>query len=206
MPTALGELQIVENFVPLVYIVAGFNMDNLDNFCSIMMLLAYDGKISISNSNSHLLECFCDEERMKSGLLDIKSKRDGVFWEHIRMHKDEDEKHQRINGKNISLRQLVSYSYCLCNLIYEEYKEVSGKLVNSIQCRLSSEERDKVDNANNELTRLLTKYNGEMYLRWLFFTLKEQLMIKEEKFLITLVADNNDCMDVFVSFIVLFGI
>ena len=72
-----------------------------------MMLLAYDGKISVSNSNSHLLECFHDEERMKSGLLDIKSERGGVFWEHIHMHEDEDEKHQRINGKNISLRQLV---------------------------------------------------------------------------------------------------
>ena len=61
------------------------------------------------------------------------------------------------------------------------YKEVSGKLVNSIQCRLSPEEIDKVDNANDELTRLLMKYEGEMYLRPLFFTLKEKLMIKEKK-------------------------
>ena len=67
------------------------------------MLLAYDGKISISNSNGHLLECFHDEERMESGLLDVKFERDGVFWECICIHKDEDEKHQRINGKNISL-------------------------------------------------------------------------------------------------------
>ena len=73
MPTALGELQTVGNFALLIYIIVGFNMDNLDSFCSSMMLLAYDGKISISNSNSHLLECFRDEERMKSGLLDIKS-------------------------------------------------------------------------------------------------------------------------------------
>ena len=69
-------------------------MDNLDSFCSSMMLLAYDGKISISNSNSHLPEYFRDKERMKSGLLDIKSERDGVFSERIHMQKDEDEKHQ----------------------------------------------------------------------------------------------------------------
>ena len=65
MPTALGELQIVGNFALLVNIIVRFNTDNIDSFCSSMVLLAYDGKISFSNSNSHLLECFRDEERMK---------------------------------------------------------------------------------------------------------------------------------------------
>ena len=94
-------------------------------------------------------------------------------------------------------------SYCLCDLIYKEYKEVSGKLVNPIQCRLSPEEIDKVDNANDELTRLLTKYEGEMYLSQLFFTLKEELMIKEEK-ISNYIGSRQQCLYGCICFVSLF--
>ena len=96
-------------------------------------------------------------------------------------------------------------SWCLilivcATLFKKSIKRFLEKLVNLIQCRLSPEEIDKVDNANDELTRLLTKYESEMHLRQLFFTLKEQLMIKEEKIPITLVAENNVFKDVLVSY------
>ena len=94
----------MEIFVRLAYIIVEFNMSleeisrreelfpNLDKFCVMISLYAYDGKFHKSNSHAHLLECFSDMDRMGSGMMDPLSERNNVFWQQIRTkyHVDED--------------------------------------------------------------------------------------------------------------------
>ena len=115
----LGALQLVVNFALLAYIIVEFNMDK---FCERMLVFAFDGKESLLNSHYHFIDCFYDEERSKNRLLDVKSERNGVFWLCAHMKSDVGKDHQKLQGKKVTLQQLVHHSYTLCNLIYDEYK------------------------------------------------------------------------------------
>ena len=147
---------------------------DMDKFCERMLLFALDAKESLSNSHYHLMDCFYDEERSINGLLDVKSERNYVFWICTHTKSDVDEDHQKLQGKKVTLQQLVHHSYTLCNLIYDEYKRISEELVSLMVARLLPGDKDEVD-GDDELRhrQLLTRYEAELYLRWLYLTLEE---------------------------------
>ena len=128
----------MEIFVRLAYIIVEFNMSleeieqilrregikelfpNLDKFCAMISLYAYDEKSCKSNSHAHLLECFSDMARMDTDMMDPLSERNNVFWQqiHTKYHVDEDTFLEE--GKKVSLHYIIAFSHSLCNLIHDE--------------------------------------------------------------------------------------
>ena len=202
MAIVLGTLQLVVNFALLVYIIVEFNMDK---FCDRMLVFAFDGKESLSNSHYHLMDCFYDEERSKNRLLDVKSERNGVFWLHAHMKSDVDEDHQKLQGKKVTLQQLVHHSYTWCNLIYDEYKGISEELASLMVARLLPEDKAEVDGGDESRhQQLLTRYEAELYLRPLYLTLKEQFMVNDVTEISDYVGSRQQCLYGCISFLMLF--
>ena len=56
---------------------------NLERFCELISLYAFDGKSSKSNSHTHLLECFIDINRIDGSMMESSNERNNVFWQRI---------------------------------------------------------------------------------------------------------------------------
>ena len=190
------------NFAILVYIIVEFNRDK---FCKRMLVFAFDGQESLLNSHYHLMDCFYDEERSKIGLLDVKSKRNGVYWLCTRMKSDVDEDHQKLQGKKVTLQQLVHHSYTFCNLIYNEYKGTSEALASLMVARLLPEDKAEVDGSDESRCRqLVMRYEAKLYLRQLYLMLKEQFMVNDVTEISDYVGSRQKCLYGFVCFLMLF--
>ena len=177
----------------------------MDKVCERMLVFAFDGKERLLNSHYHLMDCFYDEERSKNGLLDVKSEQNGVFWLCARMKNDVDEDDQKLQGKKVTLQQLVHHSYTLCNLIYDEYKGISEELVSLMVARLLPEDKAEVDGGDESRRRqLLMRYEAELYLRWLYLTLKERFMVNDVTEISDYVGSRQQCLYGCVCFLMLF--
>ena len=185
----------MEIFVRLAYIIVKFNMNleevprrNLDKFCAMISLYTYDGKSRKSNSHAHLLECFSDMDRMDSGMMDHLSERNNVFWQRIRT----------------KYHDTIAVSYSLCNLTHDEYKKISKEMVQLILSRITPDDVDETDCGRDSMKRLwLTRYEGELYLRRLYSTLKEQNMVNDCN-ISDYIGSRQQCLYGCVCFMLLF--
>ena len=203
----------MEVFVRLAYIIVEFNMNleevlrrNWDKFCVMISLYAYDGKSHKSNSHTHLLECFSDMDRMDSGMMDPLSERNNMFWQLIRTKYHVDEDTFLEEGKKVSLHYIIAFSYSLCNLIHDKYKKISKEMVQLILSRITPDDMDETDcgGQTDSMKRLwLTRYEGELYLRRLYLTLKEQNMVNDCN-ISDYIGSRQQCLYGCVCFMLLF--
>ena len=141
------------------------------------------------------MDCFYDEERSKNGSFDIKSERNGVFWLRACMKSDVDEDHQKLQGKKVTLQQLVHHSYTLCNLIYYKYKGISEELASLMVARLLPEDKAEVDEGDeSRCQQLFMRYEAELYLRQLYLMSKEQCMVNDVTEISDYVGSRQQCL------------
>ena len=157
----------------------------MNDLCKGMLLIAFNAlNSSISDSNHHTLECFHDEEQMMESMLTAKVERDNVFWQPVRMSLNDIAKQQQHSGcdGSISLCQLelVNMSTQLCDLIYEDCANVSNELVNMMLVRLVISDNDEpvgAEKEDNHISKMMSQYEGELYLRRLYHAIHEQSMV-----------------------------
>ena len=181
---------------------------NLDKFCMMISLYTYDGKSHKSNSHAHLLECFSNMDRMDSGMRDPLSERNNMFWQRIctKYHVNEDTFLEE--GKKVSLHYIIAFSYSLCNLIHHEYNKISKEMVQLILSMITPNDMDETgcggQTTTDSMKRLwLTKYEGELYLRRLYSTLKEQNMVNDCN-ISNYIGSRQQCLYGCVCFMLLF--
>ena len=105
--------------------------------------------------------------------------------------------------QEISLKQLVGFSYELCSLVHEEYKSITDKVLDMITDRLVDEnELDEID-GDDELH--ITQYGAEMYLRRLYCKLKEQSMdVVDGKLFAPYIGSRQQCLYGCICFVMIF--
>ena len=82
------------------------------------------------------------------------------------------------DGGSISLCQLVNMSSKLCNLMYEDYANVSNELKNMMLVRLVvSDEPDGGAEDEDITSKIMSQYEGKLYLRRLYHAIHEQSMV-----------------------------
>ena len=125
-------------------------------------------------------DVFYDGERyLKKNKMNVMSERNGTFWLRARTNRDTDysaEDDQRYQyDRTESLKQLVNLSWTLCEIIHEDYEFIWDDLRELLNLRLARDELD--DGGGGLLEDVMSEYEGELYLRRLYITFKNQMMV-----------------------------
>ena len=83
-------------------------------------------------------------------------------------------------GENVTLSEMVGYSYTLCAIIYSSYKRLCQDIEEVIMNRIDDQEErvdDGYDCVDGHQTATMIIPDVEAYLRWLYLCLKSQGMV-----------------------------
>ena len=187
--------------------VKRIHWDNLDEFCSTLCEICYARKDSESLYNKVIqsIESLSDSTRESIVSLNYDKEKMNSFWSRERCSIwTKPTPHKEKLGKPIKIFEVIALAYAMYAFIQREYLQISHELQLLIMKRILPE--DKVDGSSESPEVLertfMTEFEGEMYLRRLYLTLKDQKLIKDT--ISTYVGSRQQCLYGCVCFILIF--
>ena len=204
----------MKRFAQLAYTTAVYNMDvrrihwdNFNEFCLTLCEICYAGKDgeSLCNKVIQSIKSLSNSMRELIGSLNSNREKMNSFWSRERCSIwTKPAPHMEKLGKPIKISEVIALTYSMCAFIQKEYLEISHELQLLIMKRILPE--DKVDGSSESPVVLertfTTEFEGEMYLRRLYLTLKDQKLIKDT--VSTYVGSRQQCLYGCVCFISIF--
>ena len=103
----------------------------------------------------------------------------------------------------MSLKQVIECAYALSDAILEDYESLSRLVVRAMRsrCRPPTAEENCVDGT---LSAVEAAYSIELYLRWLYLSLKEQSFDVNDEQSVQYIGSRQQCLYGCVCFTVMF--